>query len=85
MPSNNEILNSSCAVYTYKLEEKVLLPPTCKKPLTRVLSLNIRKHCFPQCKNAAATINHYLKTNTPNDQNFAKAISNWKGTYVTNL
>ena len=79
-PTNNDILYSSCAVYTYKLEEKIILPPNIQKIADESNTTKYKKNYLAQYKNAAATIDHYFKTNAADDQNFARAVSNWKET-----
>ena len=79
-PTNNDIQYSSCAVYCFKLEQNVILPPNLQKLASEADTPNYKKHYIAQYKNAAATIDHYHRTNIPNDHTFADAISNWKQT-----
>jgi len=79
-PTNNDIMYSSCATHAYKLEEKIILPPNMQKICEKNTITDHQKHYIAQYKNAAATIDHYFKTNSPNNRNFENAISNWKET-----
>jgi len=79
-PTNNDIMYSSYATYCYKLEEKVVLPPNLQKIHQGENATDSKKQYISQYKNAAATIDHYFKTNPPNDRDFENAISNWKTT-----
>mmetsp|Transcript_28629 Transcript_28629/g.40992 ORF Transcript_28629/g.40992 Transcript_28629/m.40992 type:complete len:117 (+) Transcript_28629:514-864(+) len=66
-PTNNNIMYSSCAVYCYKLEQGIALPPNMQKILERSDITDSQKNYIAQFKNAAATIDHYFKTNLPED------------------
>ena len=80
-PTNDCIQYSSCAVYCYKLEQTVVLLPNMQKIYESNSSIaNSHKSYIAQFKNAAATIDHYFKTNLPNDRTFERAISEWKNT-----
>jgi len=79
-PTNNAIQYSSCAVYCYKLEQNVTLPPNLERISLESNPPEFKKAYIAQYRNAAATIDHYHKSNMANDQAFAQAVSNWKQT-----
>ena len=79
-PTNNDIQYSSCAVYCYKLEQTIVLPTNMQKIYESSNIADFHKSYIAQFKNAAATIEHYFKTNLPDDRTFENAISEWKET-----
>lgn len=79
-PTNDTILYSSCAVYCYKLEQSIILPQNMQRISEETNITDAKKSYIAQYRNAAATIDHYFKTNQPNDRFFERAISEWKST-----
>ena len=79
-PTNHRIQYSSCAVYCYKLEQTVILPPNLQKIHESRNIASFHKSYIAQFRNATATIEHYFKTNLPNDRSFENAIQEWKQT-----
>jgi len=79
-PTNDTILYSSCAVYCYKLEQSIILPRNMQTISEEANTTEAEKSYIAQYRNAAATIDHYFKTNQPNDRFFERAISEWKST-----
>ena len=66
-PTNNNIMYSSYAIYCYKLENGITLPPNLQKILEKDNITEAHKNYIAQFKNAAATIDHYFKTHHPED------------------
>jgi hypothetical protein len=79
-PTNDRIQYSSCAVYCYKLEQTVILPPNLQKIHESRNIASFHKSYIAQFRNATATIEHYFKTNLPDDRSFENAIQEWKQT-----
>lgn len=79
-PTNDNIQYSSCAVYCYKLEQTVFLPPNMQKIDESNNAEASHKSYIAQYKNASATVEHYFKTHLPDNRNFERAILEWKET-----
>jgi len=79
-PTNDTIQYSACAVYCYKLEEKIVLPPNIKRISQEHNLPEFKRSYIAQYKNAAATIDHYHKTHASDNRNFTNAVSNWRDT-----